>query len=141
MTFTPVLPASYDEYMHLMSSIEPEQIHEMLNRIRAYKRVALSEDGRKKLQILYGCVVQHFISMAGKPEISLSQLDALVPHIVELSPYVPYYSGALSRARLEKEQEAMRANLKDPVKRSDAWPHWRNHPVLTADDAYIPGDR
>ena len=154
MTFTPSLPASYEEYKAMMHDLEPDQVGEMLNRVRAYNASALSEDGRKKLQTLYGCVMQHFISLAGRPEVPLDAMDALVPHIVELTPYVPYYSGSLSRARLEKEHETMKANLKDGVRRSDAWPLTRvillakllmdiypvtdkRHPVLTPLNTFL----
>ena len=156
MTFTPSLPGSYDEYKQMMHGLEPEQVGEMLNRIRAYNASELSEDGRKKLQVLYGCIMQHFISLANQAEVSLPALDALVPHLVGLTPYVPYYSGALSRARLEKEHEAMKANLKDPVRRSDAWPPTRvillakllmdvypvsdkRHPVLAPLNTFLSG--
>ena len=156
MTFTPSLPASYDEYKEIMHALEPEEVGEMLNRIRAYNAAELSEDGRKKLQILYGCIMQHFISLANQTEVSLSALDALVPHLVGLTPYVPYYSGALSRVRLEKEHEAMKRNLKDPVRRSDAWPPTRvillakllmdiypvsdkRHPVLAPLNTFLSG--
>lgn len=156
MTFTPSLPASYDEYVDTMHALEPHQVGEMLNRIRAYNAAELSEDGRKKLQILYGCIMQHFISLANQTQISVSALDALVPHLVALTPYVPYYSGALSRARLEKEHEAMKCKLKDPVRRSDAWPPTRvillakllmdiypvsdkRHPVLAPLNTFLSG--
>ena len=148
MTFTPSLPESYDEYLTMMDGLDAHQMHEMINRIRAYNASALSENGRKKLQILYGCIMQHFVALAGEEEISFSIIDALVPHIIELTPFVPYYSGMLSRARLKKEQEYLKALLKDPVKKADAWPSTRaillaklfmdiypvtdrKHPVLT----------
>ena len=156
MTFTPSLPASYDEYKKMMHALEPEQVGEMLNRIRAYNAAELSDGGRKKLQILYGCIMQHFMSLANQAEVSLAALDALVPHLVGLTPFVPYYSGALSRARLEKEHEAMKSNLKDPVRRSDAWPPTRvillakllmdiypvsdkRHPVLAPLNTFLSG--
>ena len=148
MTFTPSLPESYDEYRMMMDGLDANQIHEMINRIRAYNASALSENGRKKLQTLYGCIMQHFVASAGEEEISLGMIDALVPHIIELTPFVPYYSGMLSRARLQKEQEYVKALLKDPLKKADAWPSARaillakllmdiypvtdkKHPVLT----------
>ena len=156
MTFTPRLPESFDEYKGLMQGIEPDQVGEMLNRIRAYNASALSEDGRKKLQILYGCIMQHFMSLASQEEVSLSALDPLVPHLVELTPYVPFYSGALSRARLEREHEVMKADLKDAVRKSDAWPRTKvillakllmdvypvtdkRHPVLTPLNTFLCG--
>ena len=154
MTFTPSLPGSYEEYKTMMQGVEPDQVGEMLNRVRAYNASALSEDGRKKLQTLYGCIMQHFITLASQPEVPLESLDALVPHIADLTPYVPYYSASLSRARLQKEHEAMKANLRDAIGRSDAWPLTRvvllakllmdiypvtdkRHPVLTPLNTFL----
>lgn len=122
LTFTPALPESYDDFKGLVDALEPEQVHEMISRVRAYNSAALSEGGRKKMQILYGCILQHFVSLAGQTPIPFDTLDALVSHIAEMTPLVPYYSGVLARSRLEKEYEAMKRSLKDPVTRVDAWP-------------------
>lgn len=122
MTFTPSVPDSYEHYADMVRDLNPEQIHEMINRIRAYNSNALSENGRKKLQTLYGCIMQHFVSLAGEDPVPFSKIDSLVPHILELTPFVPFYSGLLSRARLEKEYESMKSDLKDPSKRPDCWP-------------------
>lgn len=122
LTFTPALPESYDDFKRLVDALEPEQMHEMISRVRAYNAAALSEGGRKKMQILYGCILQHFVSLAGQTPIPFGTLDALVSHIAEMTPLVPYYSGVLARSRLEKEYEAMKRSLKDPVERVNAWP-------------------
>ena len=154
MTFTPSIPDTYQEYIGMVNHLDPEDLHEMINRIRAYNANALSDNGRKKLQTLYGCIMQHFVSLAGENPVSLAKIDSLVPHIIELTPYVPFYSGMLSRARLEKEYETMKENLKDATKKADAWPHMRTilfskllmdiypvtdkkHPVLTPLHRYL----
>lgn len=122
LTFTPALPESYDDFKRLVDALETEEIHEMISRVRAYNAAALTEGGRKKMQILYGCILQHFVSLAGQTPIPFGKLDALVSHITEMTPLVPYYSAVLARSRLEKEYDAMKRSLKDPVKRVDAWP-------------------
>ena len=121
MTFTPSLPESYPEFLEALSPLSPIELGEMIRRIRAYNAQALAESGRKKLQTFYGCILQYFVSLAGEDKISLERLDALVPHIVELTPLIPFYSGMLARARIEKEHSRMRELLKDTVGKSDAW--------------------
>lgn len=121
MTFTPNLPESYPEFLDLVETLDSDELGEMLRRIRAYNAHALSEGGRKKLQTLYGCIVQYFVSIANRVPIELKKLDTLSQHIVELTPLIPFYSAQLARARIEKENEKFRNLLKDPVGKADAW--------------------
>lgn len=154
MTFTPSVPNTYEEYVSLVDHLNSDDLYEMINRIRAYNANALSENGRKKLQTLFGCIMQHFVSLAGEDPLPLAKIDSLVPHIIELTPFVPFYSGMLSRARVEKEYEIMKGNLKDASKKADSWPHVkailfskllmdiypvtdRKHPVLTPLHRYL----
>ena len=83
---------------------------------------SLNTENRKKLQLLYGILVQHFASLAGAAELPLEHLDALVGHLAELTPQVPFYSATLARARLQRAQERLGECLRDPALRADAWP-------------------
>jgi len=122
MSFTPALPETYAEFSSMATNLSSEDLDELLRRIRGFHATVLSTDGRKKTQVLYGCVVQHYVSMAGMVPLSLSHLDALVPHILELTPQVPFYAATLARARLQRAHQQMMQRLKDPVMRATAWP-------------------
>jgi len=130
MTFTPALPASYEEFQNLIEGLDAQKLSEMLSRIRAYNAKELSEGGRKKLQLLYGCILQHFSSLSATSPMPFDKLDVLTSHIIEISPLIPFYSGMLSRARLERENSKFRISLKDALGKADAWPSSR--PILLA---------
>lgn len=77
----------------LAAGRSPADLSELVRRIRVVHSRQLGADSRKGLQLLYGFLVQHFASLAGggggmggAP--SLEHLDALVPHLVELTPQV-----------------------------------------------------
>jgi nucleolar protein 14 len=122
MSFTPPLPETYSQFSAMAKDLSSEDLGELLRRIRGFNATALSTDGRKKTQVLYGCVVQHYVSMAGTVPLPMSHLDALVPHILELTPQVPFYAATLARARLQRAHQQMSQRLKDPVMRATAWP-------------------
>jgi hypothetical protein len=63
---------------------------ELVRRLRVVHAPTLNSGARKGLQLLYGTLVQHFASLAGRAggAIPLEHLDALVPHLVELTPQV-----------------------------------------------------
>ena len=62
---------------------------ELVRRVRVVHAASLNSDSRKRLQLLYGILVQHFASLAGQAGgPPLAHLDALVPHLVELTPQV-----------------------------------------------------
>jgi nucleolar protein 14 len=122
MSFTPPLPETYAQFSSMAKDLSSEDLGELLRRIRGFNATALSTDGRKKTQVLYGCVVQHYVSMAGAVPLPLSHLDVLVPHIVDLTPQVPFYAATLARARLQRAHQQMAQRLKDPVMRASAWP-------------------
>ena len=130
MTFTPALPASYEEFESLVEGLDAQKLSEMLSRIRAYNAKELSEGGRKKLQVLYGCILQHFSSLSAMSPLPFDKLDVLTSHIIEIAPLIPFYSGMLSRARLERENNRFRISLKDALGKADAWPSSR--PILLA---------
>ena len=90
--------------------------------MRVVHAASLNTGNRKGLQLLYGILVQHFASLAGAAELPLEHLDALVGHLVELTPQVPFYGATLARARLQRAQERLGECLRDPALRADAWP-------------------
>lgn len=72
-----------------------------MHRIRVVHAASLNAEHRQGLQLLYGILVQHFASLAGSASLAgddvagdggrrlpLAHLDALVPHLVELTPQV-----------------------------------------------------
>lgn len=88
LPYTPPLPASYDAFAELAAGRGAADLGELVRRIRVVHAAALSAHSRKGLQLLYGILVQHFASLAGGRELPLAHLDALVPHLVELTPQV-----------------------------------------------------
>lgn len=122
MSFTPALPDSYSDFAAVAEDLSAEDLGELLRRIRGFNATALSTEGRKKTQVLYGCVVQHYVSLAGAVPLSLPHLDALLPHILDLTPQVPFYAATLGRTRLQRAHQQMTQRLKDPVLRATAWP-------------------
>lgn len=122
MSFTPPLPESYADFVAVAKDLSAEDLGELLRRIRGFNATALSTEGRKKTQVLYGCVVQHYVSLAGAVPLSLPHLDALLPHILDLTPQVPFYAATLARTRLQRAHQQMTQRLKDPVLRATAWP-------------------
>jgi nucleolar protein 14 len=148
LSFTPPLPETYPQFAAMASGLGPQQLSELLRRVRAFHAPALNSGGRKKLQALYGVVAQHFSTLAAARPPALAHLDTLVPHLLELTPVVPFYAATLARARLVRAQAALAQRLRDPLLRAAAWPPARTllllkllatlfpasdrrHPVLT----------
>ena len=122
MTFTPALPQTYQAFSTMVAGLSAADLGEMLRRIRAFNAAALSIDGRKKTQTLYGCIVQHYVISAAAVPLRMDVLDAMLPHILDLTPQVPFYAATLARTRLQRAQQQMAKRLKDPVLRATAWP-------------------
>ncbi|PRW57304.1 Nucleolar 14 [Chlorella sorokiniana] len=157
LPYTPPMPDSYEAFAQLAAGRSAADLGELVRRMRVVHAAALNSESRKGLQLLYGILVQHFASLAGGSaevdaaagsKLPLQHLDALVPHLVELTPQVPFYAATLARARLQRAQERLAESLRDVVERADAWPPARvllllklfatvfpasdkRHPVLT----------
>ena len=149
LSFTPALPESYEDFSNQVSDLSPDDLNEYLHRMMAFNRTLLTTDSRKKMQLLYGFMSQHFMTLAGSSNLSLPHLDVLTVQLIELTPQIPYYATTLARARLERAHDMLTNRLKDPLLRAKAWPSVRTllflrllttlfpvtdkrHPVLTA---------
>ena len=88
LPFTPPLPETYEEFSALAAGLGAEDLGELVSRIRAYNAAALTTENRRGMQLLYGVLTQHFASLAGAAPLPLGHLDALLPHLLELTPMV-----------------------------------------------------
>lgn len=150
LPFTPPLPDTYEQLARMAEGLSAPDLRELVSRIRAFNAPLLTSQSRKRLQLLYGFLVQHFATLAGRTPLSLPHLDALVPHLVDMTPQVPFYAATLARTRLQRAEQRMSAALSspDPAQRASAWPTprtllllklWatvfpttdKRHPVLT----------
>ena len=124
LTFTPPLPQSYEEFAAMATNLSAHDLGELLSRIRGFNATALATDGRKKTQILYGCLMQHYVTLSAAitSASAMAHLDALLPHILDLTPQVPFYAAMLGRRRLERAYQEMTTRLRNPVLRAHAWP-------------------
>lgn len=71
---------------------------------------------RMHAQVFYGILVQHFANLAGGVPWPLPHLDALLPHLLDLTAEVPFYAATVARARLNWLQQRLSAALTDPVR-------------------------
>ena len=138
LPYTPSLPASYEELAAAAAGLGPRDLGELVRRMRVCHLAQLSTDNRKSAQLLYGLLVQHFASLAGGTPPPLGHLDALLPHLLQMTAQVPFYAATLARARLVRAQARLAAALKDPLARADAWPAPRTLLLLKLLAALFP---
>lgn len=112
MSFTPPLPQRYEDFAVMMKTLSAKEVGEMVRRIRSYNAKSLAMEGRKKLQTLYGCIIQYFADQADMHPPKFDHLDALIPHILEITPQVPFYAATLARARIQKAHVTMMDRLR-----------------------------
>ncbi|KAL6784842.1 NOP14 [Auxenochlorella protothecoides x Auxenochlorella symbiontica] len=143
------LPTTYPEFARLVEGLSAAELHETVGALRVTHAAALARDNRAGMQTFYGQLTQHFASVAaaGGQDVSAA-LDALLPHLLELTAEVPLYAATLARARLSMWSARLGRRLADPGQRADAWPapgvvavlllfltlfppSDRRHPVLT----------
>jgi nucleolar protein 14 len=151
LSFTPPLPQSYAEFASLAAGLAPAELGEALRRVRGFHAAALAGEGegRRRLQLLYGCAAQHFAALAAASPPPLDALGALLPHLAELTPQVPFYAATAARARLVRAHARLAGALRAPgAAPGGPWPRPatlcllrlyaqlfpasdRRHPVLT----------
>ncbi|KAK9815549.1 hypothetical protein WJX72_005610 [[Myrmecia] bisecta] len=119
-----VLPApdSYPEFAAVVEGRSAQDLKLIVQRIRACNAVALATDNRRKMQVLYGLLVQHFVMLADSSPLPTAHLDAMTVHILEMTPEVPFYAATVARARLTRLQQRLAAALRDPFAVAGAWP-------------------
>lgn len=122
LTFTPPLPETYQAFSAMVEGLSADDLGEMVARIRAFNAAALATEGRKRMQVFYGCLMQHFVTLAAATPPEMAHLDALVPHIFALTSHVPFYAATLARTRLTKAHKQLAQRLRDPVLKAQAWP-------------------
>lgn len=145
--FTPSLPDSYEDFQLLVAALSPSDLNELVRRTRVCNATALSTGNRKAMQMFYGILVQHFANISSSPTKTSSAiaehamvdyLNALLPHILEMTPLVPFYAATLARARLLKAHETMVAALADPIQKAKAWPVPRTLALLKLFSTVFP---
>ncbi|KFM28610.1 Nucleolar protein 14 [Auxenochlorella protothecoides] len=95
------LPTTYPEFARLVEGLSAAELHETVGALRVTHAAALARDNRAGMQTFYGQLTQHFASVAAAGgQDATAALDALLPHLLELTAEVPLYAATLARARL-----------------------------------------
>ena len=63
------------------------------------------------MQVLYSCLVQHFMACAGSSPPDMAAVDVLTQRLVLLTPAVPFYAASVFRAWLAQMNERLVADL------------------------------
>ncbi|DBA90017.1 TPA: hypothetical protein ACH3X2_004286 [Trebouxia sp. C0005] len=129
--FSITAPSSYAAFAQLVQGHSPSKLRLIIQRIRVCNAIALATDNRRKLQVFYGILVQHFAILAGASPVSMQALDVLTVHILELTAEVPYYAATVARARLGRAHKRLSAALTSlDSSEGGGWPGARDVLVL-----------
>ncbi|DBA84060.1 TPA: hypothetical protein ACH3X1_006541 [Trebouxia sp. C0004] len=109
--FTIAAPSSYAAFAQLVQGHSPGKLRLIVQRIRVCNAIALATDNRRKLQVFYGILVQHFAILASTASLPMQALDVLTVHILELTAEVPYYAATVARARLTRAHKRLSVAL------------------------------
>ena len=115
LPYTIPVPETYEAFAALVAGRPAEQLQIALHRIRAYNASTLATDNKRKLQVLYGILVQHYAMLAGQTPLPNEQLDVLFGQLLVMTREVPYYAATVARARLGRIQERLAAAAADPL--------------------------
>mmetsp|Transcript_6537 Transcript_6537/g.18229 ORF Transcript_6537/g.18229 Transcript_6537/m.18229 type:complete len:933 (-) Transcript_6537:161-2959(-) len=107
LPYTIKAPGSYQDFGALVHGRSAEELEAIVSRIRVTNALALSQDNRRKLQVLYGILVQHFVILAGQSPLPLQQMDVVTSALQKMTTEVPFYAATVARARLEKMQQTL----------------------------------
>lgn len=123
------LPESYDAARRLLDSVSSgDDVSAVIKRIIGSNRAALLQGNRRRMQELYGFLLQYFVEVAGRDAgVDMPRLDALTVALLELTPEVPLYAAAAFRARISKLQEQLARQEKagaasNEAGKASAWP-------------------
>ncbi|WIA18434.1 hypothetical protein OEZ85_009894 [Tetradesmus obliquus] len=86
LSYTPAVPESYAEFAALVGGRPAQQLALAVQRIRVYNAAALATDSKRKLQVFYGILVQHFALLAGQQPCPTAHLDTLTTVLLQLTP-------------------------------------------------------
>ena len=100
VSFTSMLPQSYDEFSDLATGLSGQQLCNLLDRMRSLHRATLDADNKVQLQQLYSLTMQHFAAMAREQPLQQDVLDALTSVLASMTAEVPLYAAIVARARL-----------------------------------------
>lgn len=114
VTFTPPLPATYDEFVELCGNHTGAQLSTLLRRLRSFHASALKADSGVKLQQLYAFMMQHFAELAGERPLPRASLHGLACELAATTQQVPLYAATLARARLAAMHEHFESCLHSP---------------------------
>ncbi|CAL8463440.1 g2974 [Coccomyxa elongata] len=129
LPFTLEAPSSYEEFAKLVNGRSAEELSLAIQRIRICSdALALASGNRKKMQVFYGILVQHFAMLAGSVPLPMDHLDALTVHLLDITGEVPFYAATVARARLSRLQQRLATALTNPemyAGEDSAWPGTR----------------
>ncbi|GAX76160.1 hypothetical protein CEUSTIGMA_g3604.t1 [Chlamydomonas eustigma] len=111
LPYTIPVPESYDIFCRLVSGRTPEEMLTAIQRIRAFNASVLASESKRKLQVFYGLVMQHFAALAGQVPIPSEHLDALVGPLLIMTSEVPFYAATVARTRLTRLNDHLTAAL------------------------------
>ncbi|MCO5548652.1 hypothetical protein L7F22_002111 [Adiantum nelumboides] len=100
LPFVMEAPKSLQEFKCLVDGRPISDLLAIIQRIRTCNSIRLAAENRRKMQVLYGVVLQYFASVAGGRLPSLDRLNALVRPLIEMSSETPYFSAVCARERI-----------------------------------------
>ena len=145
LPFVLPVPDSYEAFRRTVEGRPPADLAVAIERIQICNAAALGASNRRRLQVFFGIVVQHFVNLARAAPVPLAHLDALARPILEMGRKVPLFAATLARARLDKLHQKFVAARRDGA--ASAWPatsalllfqlYSRVYPVTDANHAVV----
>lgn len=133
--FTFPMPESYEDLAGMLGAHGAEDTFTIISRIRACNAPTLAAENRKRIQTLFGLLLQRFEIFAGQAPIPTDHLDVLSTHIVDLSAQVPFFAATAVKARVEKMSSRLRQALRSG---ETGWPPSRTVLLLSLFAAIFP---
>ncbi|KAK9825822.1 hypothetical protein WJX74_010755 [Apatococcus lobatus] len=115
LTFSIPAPETHKDFLRLVDGRSNAALAEVVRRIRACNAIPLAAGNRRKIQVFFGILVQHFAMLASQHPVPTSRLDVLTAALASIVPEVPFYAATVARARLTQLHELLSTALNKPV--------------------------
>ena len=97
-------PQTYDEFAGLMEGLDGAQRAVALERIRQSNAIVLGPENRRKMQVYFGILVQHFFNQAKPRPMQVAEMNECAAEIHALANQITLYAATVARARLDQVQ-------------------------------------
>ncbi|KAH0454672.1 hypothetical protein IEQ34_016596 [Dendrobium chrysotoxum] len=113
-------PKSLSEICSLLDNHSDVEVVEIIRRIRAYNSISLGAENRRKMQVLYGVLLNYFAVLATQKPLNVKIINSLVKPLIKTGAEVPYFASVCARQRLIHIRTKFSEDIKIPGKSS--WP-------------------